>query len=165
MEEILTEPENGVDGILDRYADMVYKLALSQTKNASDAEDVFQEVFLRLVKTGARFESEEHAKAWLIRVTLNCCRNLWRSAWFRHTAPLKDDLAAEGPEESGVLDAVCELPFRYRAVIHLYYYQSMPVKEISEALHVKESTVTSRLCRARAILKRELKGEFGDDDR
>lgn len=161
----MTEPENGVDGLLDRYSDMVYKLALSQTKNAADAEDVFQEVFLRLVKTGARFESGEHAKAWLIRVTLNCCRNLWRSAWFRHTVPLDENLAAEEPEEIGVLEAVSELPFRYRAVIHLYYYQNMPVKEISEALHVKESTVTSRLCRARALLRRKLKGEFGDDDR
>lgn len=165
MEEILTEPESGVDVVLDRYADLVYKLALSQTKNASDAEDVFQEVFLRLVKAGVRFESEEHAKAWLIRVTLNCCRNLWRSAWFRHTVPLQDNLAAEGPEENGVLEAVSELPFRYRAVIHLYYYQNMPVKEISDALHVKESTVTSRLCRARTLLKRKLKGEFGNDDR
>lgn len=150
--------------ILKNYSEMIYRLALSLLKNRSDAEDVFQEVFLRLVKKNPVFESEEHCRAWLIRVTVNCCKNVRRCAWFRRTVPLEDAPVFDTPEEADVCSAVFELPPKYRVVIHLYYYQDMPVKQISEALHLKESTVTSQLCRARALLKQKLKGEFGDEN-
>lgn len=152
------------EDLLKNYSEMVYRLAFSQVKNRSDAEDVFQEVFLRLVKKKPTFESEEHCRAWLIRVTINCAKNVSRCAWFRHTVPLEDSPVFDTPEEKDVCGAVFELPPKYRAVIHLFYYQDMPVKQISEVLHLKESTVTSQLCRAREMLKQKLKGEFDDEN-
>lgn len=146
--------------ILHRFADMVYRLALSQIKNKSDAEDIFQEVFLRYVRTNTDFESEEHVKAWLIRVTLNCCRNLWNSAWFRKTVPLEETLQIKTAEESGLLEAVSTLPIKYRSIIHMYYYEDMPVKEISAVLQKPESTITSQLYRARKLLQKNLKGDI-----
>ena len=105
-----------IDSIIDRYADMVYRLALNQMKNEPDAQDVFQEVFLRLVKSAPQFESEEHIKAWLIRVTINCSKTNLMSAWRRHTQALEnDECIAEQKEESiGLLEELKKLPKKYR---------------------------------------------------
>ena len=148
--------------VLARYADMVYRLAFAQTRNQQDAEDVFQEVFLRLVRKQPAFECEEHRKAWLIRVTMNCCRTLWLSAWRRQTVLMDDEAwnavpAAEKPEGDDRLEeALSALPGRYRAVIHLFYEEEMTVGEIAEALGAKPGTVRSQLTRARKLLKRQL---------
>jgi RNA polymerase sigma-70 factor (ECF subfamily) len=144
---------------------MVYRLALSQLRHKADAEDVFQDVFLKFVKSGKSFESGEHIKAWLIRVTINCCNKLRTTAWFRHTVPLSDNDMPEAvyetsPEKSEVYNAVLELPQKYRAVIHLFYYEDMSVAEIGKVLDTKTSTVTSRLTRARQMLREKLKGEY-----
>ena len=147
---------------LRRYADMVYRLAFAQTRNRQDAEDIFQEVFLRLVKVRPAFESEEHRKAWLIRVTLNASRTLWLSAWRRRMVLMDDEAwnavpAAEEPEGNGRLEeALVALPKTYRAVIHLFYEEEMTVNGIAEALGVRPGTVRSRLTRARKLLKRYL---------
>ena len=144
---------------LRRFAPMVYRLALAQTKNKADAEDVFQDVFLRYVRTDTDFRSEEHIKAWLLRVTVNRCRKLWNSAWFRKTVPMEETPDAETPEETGVAEAVATLPEKYRAVVHLFYFEDLPVREIAQILGRPESTVTSQLHRARAMLREKLKGE------
>lgn len=156
-----------IAGVLETYADMVYKLALSRCKNPSDAEDIFQEVFLRYISSNVTFESEEHRKAWLLRVTLNCGNKLFTSAWMRHRAPMDEQSlsAAPAPEsgdEAGVLTAVRKLPAAYRTVVHLFYYEDMSIKQISGILGKKEGTIKSQLNRARALLKKELKGEFDD---
>lgn len=153
--------------VLETYADMVYKLALSRCKNPSDAEDIFQEVFLRYISANVAFESEEHRKAWLLRVTLNCGNKLFSSAWMRHRAPMEEQSLAAAPapesgDESGLLTAVQKLPVVYRTVIHLFYYEDMSIKQISLLLGKKEGTIKSQLNRARALLKKELKGEFDD---
>lgn len=83
--------DDDIDDVLSKYSNMVYKIALSQTKNAANAEDIFQEVFLRYVQADIKFANEEHRKAWLIRVAVNCCKKLWGSAWFRHTVPLDEN--------------------------------------------------------------------------
>ncbi|MGE4352844.1 MAG: RNA polymerase sigma factor [Oscillospiraceae bacterium] len=153
--------DDDIDDVLNKYSDMVYKIALSQTKNPANAEDIFQEVFLRYVQAGTPFESEEHRKAWLIRVSLNCCKKLWNSAWFRHTVPLDESLAFSSKEKSDIFYAVSELPQKYRIVIHLYYYEDLSVKEIGKILHRKEATITSQLSRARSLLREILKGEYG----
>ena len=148
---------------LPQYSDMVYKIALSQTKKKYDAEDVFQEVFLRLVKHSGKINSEEHLKAWLIRVTLNCCKKHFR-IWNAGPDILNDAASCMMPEEHDVYYAVLELPRKYRTVIHLFYYEELSVREIGAVLKVKETTVKSQLFRARGILRERLKEGFGDDE-
>lgn len=146
---------------VEKFFDMIYKLALSQTKNRENADDVVQEVFLRYLKYGKEFESEEHIKAWLIRVTLNCCKSLFTSAWVRKTAPLDEDIPFDTEEKHDVYYAVAELPPKYRAVIHLFYYEDFSVAEISKALGIKQTTVKSQLSRGRDMLREKLKGDCG----
>lgn len=152
-----------INEVLCNYSDMVYKLALSQTKNRADADDVFQEVFLSFIKNTKPFQSEEHKKAWLIRVTINRCRKIFRSAWFRRTVSLKEpfseNLQFDMKEKSDIYDAVLQLPRKYRTAIHLFYYEEMSIAQISKALSIPESTIKSHLYRARQILKHKLEGE------
>ncbi len=152
--------DDDIERVFHQYADMIYRLAYSQTQNKIDADDVFQEVFLRYMKETKPFESEEHEKAWLIRVTVNCCKKIWSSAWFRHTVELDENLALEMPEESEVYHSLMQLPKKYRTVIHLFYYEDMPVAQISRILGLKESAVRTQLTRARNLLKTKLKGDF-----
>ena len=147
-----------------RYGSMVYRIALSQTKNKEDAEDVFQEAFLSLIRSNPSLESEEHRKAWLIRVTLNCCKKHFRFMK-KVTVPLTEDIPCEfTPEEEDVYGAVLSLPQKYKAVIHLFYYEDLPVKEISEILNIKENAVKTRLFRARQMLQPKLREMFEQDE-
>ena len=137
-----------------RWGDMVYRLALARTANVSDAEDVFQEVFLRYFRHEDRFQSDEHRKAWLIRCTVNRAKSLTASPWRKRTVPL------ETAEEVGVEDdyrevysAVLSLPGKYRAVIHLHYFEGLSVAEMARMLQVPEGTVKSQLSRGRALLR------------
>jgi RNA polymerase sigma-70 factor (ECF subfamily) len=149
-----------VEGIINKYSNMVYKLAFSQTKNKIDADDVFQEVFMRYITSNCIFENEEHEKAWFIRVTINCSRKLWSSAWFRHTVSLDKNVSLEMQEENEIYHVLMKLPLKYRTVIHLFYYEDMPIAQISEIIKVKESTIRAQLTRARTLLKEKLKGDF-----
>lgn len=146
--------------IVEKYFDMIYKLALSQTKNREYADDMVQEVFLRYLKTDKNFETEEHVKAWLIRVTVNCCKSLFTSPWFKRHETLTEDIAFNTEEKSDVYYAVAELPQKYRAVIHLFYYEDLSVADISRALNIKETTVKSQLSRGREMLRKKLKGGY-----
>ena len=146
-----------VDEVIDKYANMVYRLALAHMKNKHDAEDVFKEVFLRYISKPRTFESEEHRKAWLIRVTINRSRSIW-AAWFRKTEPLGDSLVTETKAENDLSEYLALLPQKYRSVIHLFYYEELNVKQISEILNAKESTVRTWLTRARSILGDKLRG-------
>lgn len=161
--EISFSTDDQINEVLTRYSNMVYRLALSRTKNISDAEDILQEVFLKLLNKKPEFESEDHRKAWLIRVTVNCSSKLLTSAWFRRTVPLEEELKFETKEKSDVYYAVLELPLKYRTVIHLFYYEDLSIAQISNILAVKESTIKSQLLRARQLLKDKLKGEFDDE--
>lgn len=156
---------------IDCYADMLYKIALFQTKNTYDAQDVVQEVFYQYMKRNSSFESEEHEKAWLIKVTLNYCRRVFRLAFNKHTVqmPSEEYVSQEGGVEDAyiqkekqkeVLEAVLALPSKYRDVLHLFYFEDFSVREISGILNRKESTVTSQLTRGRELLKKKLKEEY-----
>jgi RNA polymerase sigma-70 factor (ECF subfamily) len=155
-----------VDDILKEYSDLVYHLALSRTGNPSYAEDVFQDVFLKLIKAKVAFNDQEHLKAWLIRVTINCTKDLRRSFWFRNTEALDENLAAESAPDDAhdVTDAVAALPVKYRTVIHLYYYEDLSIEEIAQFLQRKTATVASQLSRGRKLLKEKLKGEYDYGD-
>lgn len=148
--------------IVEKYFNMVCKLALSQTKDRHAADDVAQDVFVRFLKTDTEFKSEEHIKAWLIRVTINCSKSLFLSAWAKKTVPLTEDIPFDSPEKSEVYYSVLALPQKYRTVIHLFYYEQLSVAEISKYLNTKESTVKSQLHRGREMLKSLLKGEALD---
>ena len=145
-----------IDRIYREYSGMVYRLALLRCGARADADDVFQEVFLRLVRKSPEFESEEHAKAWLIRVTINCSHKLTGSAWFRKTEPAGELLLTEesgGESPSELLEAVLALPEKYRTVVHLFYYEGYSGAEIANLLGISESAVRTRMQRAREKLR------------
>ena len=139
---------------VERWGDMVWRLALARTANVQDAEDVFQEVFLRFFRHEDQLQSDEHRKAWLIRCTVNRANSLLSSPWRRKTVPL--EVAAQvGVEDQyrEVYSAVLSLPARYRAVIHLHYFEGLSVAEIAGTLDLPEGTVKSQLSRGRAFLR------------
>jgi len=156
-----TNKNDGKREVVERYFDMIYKLAVSQTKSKESADDVVQEVFLRFLKSDKDFESDEHIKAWLIRVTINCSHNVFSNSWTQKTVPLTEDIPFDTEEKGDVYYAVLELPQKYRAVIHLFYYEDMSVEEIARALGSNGSTVKSQLSRGRKMLREKLEGGYG----
>lgn len=136
------------------YSNMVYRLAFSQMRNRSDADDVFQEVFLRYIREKPQFRSEEHKKAWFIRVTVNCCKKLWLSAWIRKIVPMDEEMVFETREEINLHYELNKLPAKYRLVIHLFYYEDLSIEKIGEILNKKPSTVRAQLTRARRMLRK-----------
>ncbi len=149
--------------IVREYGDMVYKLAYSKTGTPHDADDIFQEVFIRYVKKQPVFRDENHRKAWLIRVTINCSNNFFNNAFRRRSVELKE---LEGEicqqEDTYELDLYKELqkiPKKYREVIHLYYYEELTIEEISDILKRRKSTIRTQLSRARKLLKEFIKEE------
>lgn len=153
----------GDPGVLARqYAPAVYRLAYARTGSRADAEDVMQEVFLRLIQAKPAFSSQAHAKAWLLRVTSNCANDLFRLPWRRREEPLEEETSvSEDPEEGSVTEAVLSLPARYRIPIHLFYYEGYSVAEIARIVGKSEGTVKSRLFRARKLLRDKLKEKEG----
>lgn len=157
-----------VELAVQKYLDMVYRLAHARMGNRQDAEDVTQEVMLKLVRHAPRIEGEEHLRNWLIRVTVNECNNVFRSAWWWRNAPLEEAALAEkedAHERSDALDAALSaLNPKLRVVVHLFYYEDMKTDEIAAALGIKPSAVRERLHRARRKLKEQLTSEGGDGD-
>lgn len=148
------------DTIADKNIDIVYRVAMSYCKNKYDAEDVVQNVFMKLIQSGVEFNDELHIRKWLVKVTVNECKNLWKSFWRRKVSSI--DAIDEKPEfttddKSELYYAVMNLSSKYRIVIHLYYYEGYSVKEISEIIGIKETTIQTRLMRARKELKEQLK--------
>ncbi|MDW7651376.1 MAG: sigma-70 family RNA polymerase sigma factor [Bacillota bacterium] len=152
-----------IKNALDKYSDMVFRLAFSNLKNKYDAEDIAQNVFIKLMENRANIQSAEHEKAWLIRVTINLCKNQLKASRFRISLPVDETIAAPKDDKEEVLAEVLSLPLKYRNVIHLYYYEGYSVSEISDILGSKENTVSSWLFRARKMLKTKLEGGFGDE--
>lgn len=146
--------------VIEFYADMVYRLAFARTGTKCEADDVFQEVFMRYIKKQPGFENEGHRKAWFIRVTINCANKLWNSAWKRKIEPLTEGMLFETKEDIDLYYELQQLPKKYREVIHLFYYENMSLEEISRALNRKNSTVRTQLTRARALLRNMLKEDY-----
>lgn len=140
-----------------RYRDDVYRLALSYTKSIQEAEDVCQTVFLKLLQQERVAPGKE--KAWLMQVTANQCRNLLRSSWWRNTAPLEEASDSVQPKNLEIYQAVMALPPKYRVVIYLRYYEELTTAEMGKLLHISQTAVTTRLSRAREMLKQQLKEE------
>lgn len=145
--------------VFERYADMVYRLSFVRTKNRYDADDILQEVFLRYMKVWQNMQSQDHIKATLLRITVNCSNNLLTSFRFKMTDPLSDTLKAADIPDGSTLAAVLKLPVKYRTAIHLHYYIGYSVEEIANITSSKPATVKTWLSRGREKLKTTLETE------
>lgn len=154
-----------IAALVEDYSDMVMRIAYQHCFNKSDSEDITQEVFLKLMDNVQRIpEGDGALKAWLIRVTINLCKDLNKCAWYRLNTPLEQSEEAAVPwqdDELELWDELRRLQPDYRTILYLYYYEGYKIKEIARILKLKENTVSSRLTRAR----KELKGILleGDD--
>ena len=147
-------------GLLEEHGDHLLRLCTLYLGDRSQAEDAVQDAFLRCLEKAPDFESPAHARAWLLRVTVNGCKSRLRAPWRRRTAPLLDAYPAAAPEEGTLLEAMQALPARDRAVLHLYYYEGYQTAEIAALTGLREGSVRSRLTRARTRLRQVLKGEY-----
>lgn len=155
---------------VDKYLKMVYRISFHYFGNREDAEDVSQDVFLKLYSHNTKFESEEELKAWLIRVTTNTCHSYFRNPFRKRKTEIDEkeieNIVGSSSSEQEiinrkvVMDAVMSLSERYRIVVYLYYYEEYSICQISNTLNIKETTIQTRLSRAREKLKSVLKDCF-----
>lgn len=154
--------EQEVNRAIEKYADTVYRICLLHLKNHADAEDIFQNVFLKYVTYSKDFESEEHEKAWIIRVTVNACKDLKKS-FFRSRVvsieEIKNFQASQQENYSEVLEAVLSLPEKYKNPVYLYYYEQYSAVEIGKILGKNVNTIYTLLSRGKNILKDKLGGD------
>lgn len=151
---------------VDTYGDIVYKTALVRCGSVSDAEDVFQETFFKLSIHKKGFRDEEHLKAWLIRVAINECKMIKRSAANRLREELDDnsaDNSADFAYGNPVADAVMSLPENYRLAVLYYYYYGFSCDAAAKLMKISEPAVRTRLKRAREKLKEILREEWNDE--
>ena len=146
-----------MEAIIIKHQNKLYRTALAIMGGKADAEDIVQDAFIKLFEKQQDFESPDHEAAWLVRVTVNLCKNRLRSHWWRRTAPLLDTYPAANEGQSGIVQAIMALPSKYRGVIHLFYYEGYSTKEIAEITSQNESNVRQQLTRARRKLKDYMK--------
>ena len=153
--------KKNVEKIVRKYADLVYRVALTMLKNKDDAEDIFQEVFMKICTENMSFMNEEHEKAWLIRVTKNKCLDFLKRSCNKNREELDENLVKEESNNNQyVVEEVMKLPEKYRIIIYLFYFEGYKITEISQILEINESTIKSQLVKARDLLKESLKEEF-----
>lgn len=159
MENTSSGTNDVVVKALNTYADLVHRICFMYLKSEADVEDIFQNVFLKLLQHKESFENAEHEKAWLCRVTINQCKDFHKSFFHKNVCSIDDlEIPVEDKAEEGVLREVLLLPQKYRNVIYLYYFEDYPVSEVAKILDEKENTVHTHLRRAKAILKNKLRG-------
>ena len=153
--------EQQANRAIELYADTVRRICMVHLKNPADSEDIFQTVFLKYLLRDQPFENEQHEKAWMIRVTINACKDLLRSFFRSRTVPLEQLVEAPQPfepDERDLLEAVLALPAQYKDVVYLYYYEQYTALEIAQILHKNVNTVYTLLRRARERLRKDLEG-------
>ena len=156
-----------VEMLVERFHQNLFAVAFNVCKNSEDAEEVVQDAFIQYHLKRLDFQSEEHIRAWLIRVTINKAKNAARTFWWRHRRSLEETMAAltfDDQESERLFEAVIALPQKYRIVVHLFYYEDYSVHEMAELLSLSESNVKTRLSRARAMLRDTLKEVWSDDE-
>lgn len=165
MKEYYTKDEITVrlEKCFTTYKNMVFRLAISQTRNQTYAEDILGEVFLRLVKNIEKLHSEEHIKSWLIRTTINCSKTYLKKM-SRECLSVPEDLPCfSEPEINDVYTAVSALREKYRTVIHLFYFEDMKIKDISRVMRQSESATKMQLKRGKEMLKTILRDDYDED--
>lgn len=156
-----------VDQVFEKYGNRIFSAAFSVLQSWADADDVVQDTLIRYYSLGKDFDSEDHLKAWLLRVAINRARDVSRSFWRRNQVAWEeymDELPFEEPEDRGLFEAVMNLPDKYRMAIHLFYYEEYSVEEIAKILRRPVGTVKSQLNRGRALLKISLQEGWNDDE-
>ncbi len=150
----------------ESYYNMVWKICLTQLGNEHDAYDAVQETFMRFIKCAKKLCGEEHKKAWLIRTAVNYCRDVMKSSWKKKRADMEGVCLGAviadgslGDESREVINALMELPDKYRIILYLYYYEGYTLKEISHILKVNDSTLRSRFAAAKKMMKEYLENE------
>lgn len=157
------QKEISIEKVIEKYANMVYRIALTRCGTVENAEDVFQDVFIKYSQKERMFQNSEHEKAWFIRVTLNLTKNQKQSLWNKKITNLDENIVFENKEEQEVFSIVCELPQNYRTVVYLLYYEGYKVKEISKLMKTSEGTIKTWLFRAREILKEKIERGFENE--
>ncbi len=147
------------------FSGAVFRTAICYMKNKADADDIMQEVFLKLYTADTYFENDTHAKAWLIKVTANMCRNMLKNPWKKLIQPIEaaENMPAESERESGLVDIVMKMKSKNRIVLYMHYFEGYTTREIAEILGIKENAVTSQLYRGRKQLKDLLLKEGYDE--
>lgn len=172
-----------LETIINEYGDHVYRLAYIYMKQRDLADDIYQDVFLRLIRSEQRIEPPEHLKSWLFRTTINCCKDVWKSNWFRMITfsgvsedkgeDILDSIpsteSTQNDQDQGfITECVCHLPEKYRTVIHLYYYEEYSIREMAALLGKPENTISSQLARGREMLRKQIsagKGTYYDNEK
>ena len=147
------------------FSGAVFRTAICYTKNKADADDIMQEVFLKLYTEDTYFENDTHAKAWLIKVTANMCRNMLKNPWKKLIKPIEaaENMPAESERKSGLVDIIMKMKSKNRIVLYMHYFEGYTTREIAEILGIKENAVTSQLYRGRKQLKDLLLKEGYDE--
>ncbi len=166
---MLRNEEKEAEETFEKYKDILYRIAFSNMKSKADAEDVVQEAFCRYLKAKPAFESQDHEKAWFIRVVINICYDIQKSAWFSKTVAFDEVTEYEMEHfkmpfavEDEMLRYVMELAAAYRNPLYLFYYEDYSIKEIARIMELGEGAVKTRLRRGREMIKeRILYGEEG----
>lgn len=163
MAEQAYDKNRGPREMYQEHCQTVYRVAFTYMKNSYDAEDAVQETFARLIRSGERFRSREKEKAWLIVTVSNVCKDMLRRH-YRSDRALEDYqyLAAPPHEIDETMEAILRLPEKYKTVVYLFYYEGYTAREIARMLGEKPNTVSSRIGRARLLLKTMLGGGFDD---
>lgn len=142
------------DQLIEKYASMMLRCAYAYCGNRADAEDILQEVFIKYMKHLPAFKDSSHEKAWFLRVTINTSKDYTKSFWYRRTEAMDENIPYECAEEKEIWDMVQKLPPKYRIIIQLFYQEGYSIREISELLKLKETTIGTQLTRARGLLKK-----------
>ncbi|WPK13086.1 RNA polymerase sigma factor [Lysinibacillus louembei] len=145
-----------VHEIVQTYSDTLIRIAVQQTKNMSEAEDIVQDVYMTLMRQKKPFDNEVHLKAWLIKVTFNKCKDYFKSSRVKKTVPITEEMSFTAKEEQIVLPEIFELNPKERTIVYLHYYEGYTTEEIANLLEMKVNTVGSKLRRARMKLKKIL---------
>lgn len=154
--------EQEVISAIDKYADTVQRICILHLKNYADTEDIFQTVFIKYALKSPEFISDDHEKAWIIRVTINACKDLLKSFFKSHTTSFEEvveEPVCDQEDYSDVLSAVQSLPEKYRIVVYLYYYEGYTALEIGKLLGKNVNTIYTRLNRSKQIMKEKLRGD------
>ena len=166
MKELDCWNEEEFKEVYDQYFSMIYRISLLYLRNTEEAEDMVQEVFVKLIDKERSFNSEEHRKAWLIGVTKNACKDINKSFWKSRMVDIESlpELTNEKKDSDlhFVLEELLLLPDKYKIVLYLFYYEGYYVKDISKILNVKESTIQTQLSRGRKLLKKKLRRELNE---
>lgn len=166
MKELDCWKEEEFKEVYDKYFSMIFRISLLYLKNIEEAEDMVQEVFLKLIDKEKNFNSEEHMKAWLIRVAKNACKDINKRFWKSRRMDIESLAELTNQEKSSELQFVLEelllLPDKYKIALYLFYYEDYSIKEVSKILNIKESTIQTQLSRGRKLLEKKLRREFNE---